>query len=776
MAQASTSQLNTQISAARSAGYNDNQIKSYLTQKGYSLNGTPYESKPGGIKGFLINNLPAITGGLATIASAPLELGDLVTGVGGTAANVAVGAAGSSFGEGLKEKLLGQNLNAGQIIKQGVEGGALNGIGAGLSGGRTAAKAAFEGTGDAVAQAASKTDGNVVSKFLSNQASKTAAADTEKQAAIDTAPYSNVPTSIRSKLGMNNLVNYAKSQGMGTDPESLRALSNARTGENGAISGTFRQILGNVGSVDTSGVMPSVDKELGIQVGDLGSANIKGGAAENARNQVLNILDAHGLATPTTSLGTGGSLEGALTKNVAAGATIAAKNDPNSVFDAVQDLGKRVSNAPLTDVGQARASVLGSAKTALEDSLYKAGGVDDAVANFKLTPEDEDAIKGIVAKQGGSDTLAQSTIDDINGAKTGQEMRSLQANDVKAGQLADAADKANSGALPKTTGHGGGIFNGSPSGTYYGTQLAMHALHNPLEAIPLGAHHATQLLGKLVGRLAPTAAEGVEAGAKIGAEEAPTAARGVVSTLRQIPRNMALAPIARPGGTLAQIGKQIGGRDAGTALASVAGGTPPGSTSPSSFQQQLAGTQANEAQEADQASSSSTPFNSQNIENAIMADIALNGGKNVSMLTSLYNTFGSQKAQSDNLTTDQQNDVVANSKATSVLNAYMGQLGQGSTGPIAGRVSELFGNVLGGSSADAKAIASQRTDVAATIASTLSPTGRPAASITGKIAESLPSVTDSAQVQKAKYDDLIQRIQAGEFSATTPVASLEGTQ
>lgn len=772
MAASPTPQLNQQINAARTAGYSDNEIKSFLTQKGFNakdLAGTSFAYKPTGIKGFVINNLPAITGGLAAVASSPLELADAVTGVGGTAANAAIAGAGSAAGEALKEKLLGQNVNAKQVAVQGLEGGALDSAGAALKGGRTAAKAAFEGTD----QTATKEGGNVVSKMLNNAAAKSQAADTEKQAAVDTAPYAGVDKATRQKLGMNNVINYAKSQGMGTDPASLRAIADSRTGANGAISGSFRQILGNVGQVDTSSVMPAVDKELGMQVGDLGSAAVKGGAADNTRNSVLNILSAHGLTTPSTELANGQTLEGALTKNVAAGASIAPKNDPNAVFDTIQDLDKRISGSPYTDAGQARGSVYGAAKGALEDSLYGASGVDKAVQDFKLSPEDEDAVRGIVAQHGGSDALAQNTIDDINGAKSGQEMRSLQAKDVQAGKLANAADKAASGELPKATaGRPSGILSGSPSGAYYATMEGIKAVHNPLMAAPLIAHNASNVIGRLAGRLAPAAAEGAEdMGAKVAGEEAPQAA-GTLSQLARIPRNMALAPIAAPGQTALDVGKQVAGRDLGNAVGG--GAQNSGAATPSAFSTQLANTQSQTANEADQSQTTNSPFNTANIENAIQADIALNGGKNVSMLVSLYNTFGSQKAQTNGLTTDQQNDVVANSKATSVLNAYMQQLGGGATGPVEGRVSSLLGNVLGGSSANAKALESQRTDVASTIAATLSPTGRPAASITNKIADSLPSITDSSKVAEAKYNDLIERIQAGEFSATTPVTTLEG--
>lgn len=67
---------------------------------------------------FLVNNLPAIGGGLAAVAALPTDLFS-----GGVGSAVAAGA-GSAAGEALKEKLLGQSLSPKQIAIQAGEGGA----------------------------------------------------------------------------------------------------------------------------------------------------------------------------------------------------------------------------------------------------------------------------------------------------------------------------------------------------------------------------------------------------------------------------------------------------------------------------------------------------------------------------------------------------------------------------------------------------------------------------------------------------------------------------
>lgn len=90
---------------------------------------------PTGVKGFLINSLPAIGGGIGAVAGIP---GDLFS---AGASSVAGGAGGASLGEALKQKLSGQSISPKQVAIQGAEGGALSSLGSLLKGGGSAAKA-----------------------------------------------------------------------------------------------------------------------------------------------------------------------------------------------------------------------------------------------------------------------------------------------------------------------------------------------------------------------------------------------------------------------------------------------------------------------------------------------------------------------------------------------------------------------------------------------------------------------------------------------------------
>lgn len=92
----------------------------------------PKKKGPSGLEGFLVNSLPAIGSGIGAIG------GSFLAPVAGT---VGGGAAGGALGESLKRKLLGEKQDLGQIATQGIEGGALAGVGSALKGVSTGAKA-----------------------------------------------------------------------------------------------------------------------------------------------------------------------------------------------------------------------------------------------------------------------------------------------------------------------------------------------------------------------------------------------------------------------------------------------------------------------------------------------------------------------------------------------------------------------------------------------------------------------------------------------------------
>lgn len=94
--------------------------------------GTSAHKGPGGLAGFLVNNLPSILGGVGLVGGEVLDPfgGGLVTGAGA-----------SALGEGIKEKLLGRSLSPKQIAIQAAETAALGGAGKAFKAARTGSKA-----------------------------------------------------------------------------------------------------------------------------------------------------------------------------------------------------------------------------------------------------------------------------------------------------------------------------------------------------------------------------------------------------------------------------------------------------------------------------------------------------------------------------------------------------------------------------------------------------------------------------------------------------------
>lgn len=114
---------------------------------------------PGGIAGFLVNSLPAITSGIGAIGGSFLAPG---------AGTVGGGAAGGALGEFLKRKITGQKEDLGQIATQGIEGGALSGVGNAFKGVKAGAQALTKlGTGAAEKEAVAGAE-KTGSSFMKN--------------------------------------------------------------------------------------------------------------------------------------------------------------------------------------------------------------------------------------------------------------------------------------------------------------------------------------------------------------------------------------------------------------------------------------------------------------------------------------------------------------------------------------------------------------------------------------------------------------------------------
>lgn len=122
----------------------------------------------GGIKGFLVDALPAIGSGIGAVG------GSFLAPVAGT---IGGGAVGGAAGESLKRKLLGEKQDLGQIGIQALEGGALSSIGGaarGVKGGATALTklGVDKGIQTGAEEAANTSGKSFLSKFTKNAATQ----------------------------------------------------------------------------------------------------------------------------------------------------------------------------------------------------------------------------------------------------------------------------------------------------------------------------------------------------------------------------------------------------------------------------------------------------------------------------------------------------------------------------------------------------------------------------------------------------------------------------
>lgn len=411
---------------------------------------TPTRKQPTGIKGFLARNAPTIGGVVGGVATAPLELLDAVSGVGGTALNVAGAAAGQSIGQKIKNELTGS--------KDSTAGAALAGAGGEL-GGRIIGKGV----------------GKLVEKVISKPVAKGVAGIAEKNAATDVANEALPFASVAHGQDVQGALDLMKAHNMGTDPDSIKTAADLVTGQHGELNNSLRQILGGNGG-----------KGIKVDVGDY-LGHVKG-AIDN--EPLLGYADA--------KTGSGNKLLTGITKNkennlFGGEGSLTQAADGNKVLDSIQYHQKqaaRFKNAVPGTEGEAIGNVHKQAADYLEGKLTKQAGADKAVAEYKLEPNDAQSIYDNVIKKGGSPELANHIVNTINDAKSVGELRSAQAPFVRASQLADKA-------IQESKGSGyvkGAVAAAKPEGTgnefsdlssVYEAGSLLHG--NPAAALPLVA-------------------------------------------------------------------------------------------------------------------------------------------------------------------------------------------------------------------------------------------------------------------------------------------------
>lgn len=349
-----------------------------------------------------------------------------------------------------------KGLGIGEKAIQGAKIGAAAGAGTALSNNEDIGTGAITGalTGGVTGGALGGL-GKLVKAPIESAAGKVAETNATKQALQDVGPFRGVHPNILAENNLGGAMENLKSFGMEPTPQNMRLAAHSSTGENGAISGTMRQILGNSPPVDVGNVLKDTETAIGKEGGQLGQLATRG------RSPANNILASMRNEFQSTMFGNNGSLTG--------------KADANSVFDTIQNLGSRIRTLGTEGTDGAERRVLQATKQSLEDKLYNDAGVNDAVKNFKLAPEDIEAIHKNVQDNGGTTALAHHITNSIDGATTGKALRSVQQPFVQMSQLADAADKvaAGKGVISSVDQAAKGTVNGSSVPTrdiYYSMQ------------------------------------------------------------------------------------------------------------------------------------------------------------------------------------------------------------------------------------------------------------------------------------------------------------------
>lgn len=622
--------------------------------------------KSKGILGFLERNAPTIGGVLGGIVAAPL---DPVT---GGAASIAAAGAGASIGQGVKNEASGEGLTN-DLVGAGI-GGATGQFGGRILGkvlGGTVGKAFTKGTSAVVDHAADK-----------------AAQDELVQ---NTLPFQGVSKNIRNANDLNGTLNHLTGLGVTPSVANMHAASGLVTGTDGVLSGTTRQLLGNVGEVSTDGIMDTANealkREAGQGIGDVGK---RGTAANNILGSIRQTVE---------NIGNKG--EGSITGTA----------DANNLLDTVQTMEDRIRDlggVQAAGSNGAEARVLQSTKQSIMSKLSAA--TDQNVKDFKFAPEDEQAIHDAAAKAGLPPTLADHVINTGNNAKSLQELRAAQAPFVRGSKLAQAADEAAGGALPQ-------VEAGATPGS---------------DVINLGANIATgnhfglaRSLSKAVGDV--------------------TTSQPVVKTAEVAGKGAGLLNRVLPGGTandLTQLATQSAAQHNQSTTANATDNAPaPFPTAAATLPGATSGT--------DGAASTSPDGGVVYTEQELINDIN-NDPKNASNYISLFKTL-----QPSNTTSAADQATVSSLKdASSYVDTAEQELAAlgGSKGPVSGKEADipLVGQYL---QPGAAAYNKTKVDVATAIAKALTGS-KPAATIVKAYMESLPSVTDTPDVAAQKIANI----------------------
>lgn len=736
-------------------------------------------AKPGGLKGFLINNLPGIVGGIGAVG------GEILDPFGG---GIVTSAAGSAAGEALKEKLLGQSISPKQIAIQAGESAALGGLGKSFGALRGAAKTALSAAPEAVDTAESVAKPTIGQKLTSNVINK----GQQTLAKLGSyAPGQRVAGQQLSSEASQRIGQTLQNEGISalSAPDQLDQVEGKLQNLNKARSALVDANNTQLTDGDKQSIRRQVQNQLSKTAG--GTANTVQGHAANFLNEATNAKNVSDLTKYKTSL------------------------DNNSINWA--------SNPASVEPGQqlAAKTVRGVLKNVIEQKVPGISDINDRASNLH---EASGALKNASARLANLTTGGEGLWGRLLSGETAEKGKALLAKGaVKAGQAlsgagADATGVAESASKPIL----GDIAEGTSQAADVGSQVATTspttpvtpAVSQPTPSALIPSSPKNVISGEVINPVVDPNASGprfepntapqpsdTTAPLSLGdqttqpiapATLAPdlttpptdnpntplattqTAAGTVRSLLGAGVKRYAAPVLAKPGKTALSIAKQIAGRD----VSGLSQGLQPQNTSTANVPQ--LGTSSLNTPGTTANTSTSGTDNSENStypEANMLYDIERDP-THASTYETLYKTINPAASADSlsNLTTNQKNQLTGSQNAIAALQGYMTQIEQlssGASGPVGGSVSAILGKYgLGGQqAANAYSLDSSSADVATQIAAGLSPTGRGTASLIQQVKESLPKVTDSSEAAQAKVTQLVQRLQAVMQTEATPLST-----
>lgn len=330
------------------------------------------------------------------------------------------GAAGGVF------NTMKQGGSLDEIGNNALSGGALGGLAGGVLGGATGLLGKLTGK---VTGATGEQDQNFVDSLATKKA----------QQAYNKAVQENFGAIGRKAasdngIGINEVLNDMLPHGIASDGIAPNATDMAQYGNAGTAYHDMIMHAAEQGKPVNLNLEDMVNNAMGTQPA-VETRGITGGFADNLKTTLQNALDPQG--------------------TVQADVTGSGVYHPADMLKAATDLRNVAVEAGDTPKGK----VIDALRKSLIDAAGKQGGVNEAIQSLKLPNVDqvtlglqgdaESNMQHILDMAGGNKSLAQEMIDNINGAKTVQDLQKAMLPHIAASDIAKQAAESTGELLPK---------------------------------------------------------------------------------------------------------------------------------------------------------------------------------------------------------------------------------------------------------------------------------------------------------------------------------------